>query len=57
MMAMQQQLKRRILLWALSFILAIASFILGLPNVAHAESTSLLKSIADLERWLSLLTR
>jgi hypothetical protein len=39
MMAMQQQLKRRILLWALSLILAIASFILGLQNVAYAQST------------------
>lgn len=34
-----QQLKRRILSWSLSLILSIASFILGFPNVAIAQST------------------
>ncbi len=38
-MVMRQQLKRRILTWGLSVILALASFTLGLPNVAHAQST------------------
>ena len=47
MMAMQQQLKRRISLWALSFILAIASFILGLQNVAHAQSTKTNSSLVN----------
>lgn len=39
MTVMLQQLKRRILPWSLGFILAIARWTLGWPNMAHAKST------------------
>ncbi len=43
-MAMRQHLKRRILPWGLAVIPASASFVLGLPNMALAQSTQINRS-------------